>query len=185
VGDLAGEASGRRAVTLNSTGSYVQWATRASTNTLVARFSIPDNTNSSINIYVNGTLTKTLPLTSKYAWLYGNETAPQNSGTGPRHIYDEANIMLTGTVAAGSTIKLQKDSGNGGTIAIDFINTEQVAPVANPNPATYVVPTGFDQQSVQAAFDAARQDTGKVGVYLPAGDYSTANKFQVYGKASW
>ena len=183
VGDLAGEASGRKAVTLNSTGAYVQWTTRASTNTLVARFSIPDNTTSSINVYVNGTLNKTLPLNSKYAWLYGNETAPQNSGTGPRHIYDEANILLTGTVAAGSVIKLQKDSGNGGTIAIDFINTEQVAPVANPNPATYVVPTGFDQQSVQAAFDAARQDSGKVGVYLPAGDYSTANKFQVYGKA--
>ena len=42
IGDLAGEASGRRAVTLNSTGSYVQWTTRASTNTLVTRFSIPD-----------------------------------------------------------------------------------------------------------------------------------------------
>ncbi|MEU8610032.1 discoidin domain-containing protein [Actinoplanes sp. NPDC048791] len=183
VGDLAGEASGRKAVTLNSTGSYVQWTTRASTNTLVARFSIPDNTTSSINVYVNGTLNKTLPLTSKYAWLYGNETAPQNSGTGPRHIYDEANIMLAGTVAAGSVIKLQKDSGNGGNIAIDFINTEQVAPVANPNPATYVVPAGFDQQSVQAAFDAARMDSGKTGVYLPAGDYQTSNKFQVYGKA--
>ena len=183
VGDLAGEASGRRAVTLNTTGSYVQWTTRASTNTLVARFSIPDNTTSSINVYVNGTLNKTLPLNSKYAWLYGNEQAPQNSGTGPRHIYDEANILLTGTVAAGSVIKLQKDSGNSGSIAIDFINTEQVAPVANPNPASYVVPTGFDQQSVQAALDAARQDSGKVGVYLPAGDYSTSNKFQVYGKA--
>jgi len=183
IGDLAGEASGRKAVTLNSTGSYVQWTTKNSTNTLVARFSIPDNTTSSINIYVNGTLNKTLPLTSKYAWLYGAEQAPQNSGSDPRHIYDEANIMLAGTVAAGSTIKLQKDSGNGGNIAIDFINLEQVAPVANPNPATYVVPTGFDQQSVQAAFDAARQDSTKVGVYLPAGDYQTANKFQVYGKA--
>jgi hypothetical protein len=183
VGDVAGEASGRRAVTLNSTGAYVQWTTRAATNTLVARFSIPDNTTSSIAVYVNGTLNRTLPLTSKYAWLYGNETAPQNSGTGPRHIYDEANIMLTGTVAAGSVIKLQKDAGNSGSIALDFINTEQVAPVANPDPATYVVPAGFDQQSVQAAFDAARMGSGKVGVYLPAGDYQTSNKFQVYGKA--
>jgi CARDB/F5/8 type C domain len=183
IGDLAGEASGRKAVTLNSTGAYVQWTTRASTNTLVARFSIPDGTTSSINVYVNGTFAKTLPLTSKYAWLYGNEAQPQNSGTGPRHIYDEANIMLAGTVAAGSVIKLQKDGGNGGTIAIDFINTEQVAPVANPDPARYVVPTGFDQQSVQNALDTARQDTSKLGVYLPAGDYQTQNKFQVYGRA--
>ena len=168
VGDVAGEASGRRAVTLTSTGAYVQWTTRAATNTLVARFSIPDNTTSSIAVYVNGTLNRTLPLTSKYAWLYGNETAPQNSGAGPRHIYDEANIMLTGTVAAGSVIKLQKDAGNGGSIAIDFINTEQVAPVANPDPATYVVPAGFDQQSVQAALRRG-PDGQRQGRRLPAG----------------
>ncbi|MEU4624044.1 discoidin domain-containing protein [Actinoplanes sp. NPDC023801] len=182
VGDLAGEASGRKAVTLNQTGSYVQWTTRAATNTVVARFSIPDGTNSSINVYVNGSLNKTLPLTSRFAWLYGNETNPQNSGTGPRHIYDEANIMLTGSFPAGSTIKLQKDAANSGNIAIDFINTEQVAPVANPDPSRYVVPAGFDQQSVQNALDTARQDSTKIGVYLPAGDYQTSNKFQVYGK---
>jgi hypothetical protein len=183
VGDLAGEASGRKAVTLNQTGSYVQWTTRAATNTVVARFSIPDGTNSSINVYVNGSLNKTLPLTSRYAWLYGNETNPQNSGTGPRHIYDEANIMLTGSFPAGSTIKLQKDAANSGNIAIDFINTEQVSALSNPDPARYVVPTGFDHQSVQSALDAARQDSTKIGVYLPAGDYQTSNKFQVYGKA--
>ncbi|GAA2603986.1 discoidin domain-containing protein [Paractinoplanes durhamensis] len=182
VGDLAGEASGRKAVTLNQTGSYVQWTTRAATNTVVARFSIPDGTTSSINVYVNGSLTKTLPLTSKYAWLYGDETAPQNSGSNPRHIYDEANILLTGSFPAGSTLKLQKDAANSGTIAIDFVNTEQVAPVANPDTTKYVVPAGFDQQSVQNALDTARQDTTKLGVYLPAGDYSTSSKLQVYGR---
>jgi hypothetical protein len=183
VGNLAGEASGRKAVTLNQTGSYVQWTTRAATNTVVTRFSIPDGTTSSINVYVNGSLNRTMPLTSKYAWLYGNEANPQNSGTGPRHIYDEANILLTGSFPAGSTIKLQKDAGNSGSIAIDFINLEQVAALGNPDPSRYVVPTGFDQQSVQAALDAARQDTSKLGVYLPAGDYQTSNKFQVYGRS--
>jgi hypothetical protein len=183
IGDLAGEASGRKAVTLNATGAFVQWTTRASTNTVVARFSIPDGTTSSINVYVNGTLNRTLPLNSKYAWLYGDETNPQNSGSGPRHIYDEANILLNGSFPAGSTIKLQKDGANSGNIAIDFINTEQVAPIANPDASRYVVPTGFDQQSVQNALDTARQDTTKLGVYLPAGDYQTANKFTVYGRA--
>ena len=43
VGDLAGEASGRRAATLSATGSYVEWTTKNPTNTLVTRFSIPDN----------------------------------------------------------------------------------------------------------------------------------------------
>ncbi|SCE60049.1 F5/8 type C domain-containing protein, partial [Streptomyces sp. Termitarium-T10T-6] len=192
VGDIAGEASGRKAVTLNNTGNYVEFTTRASTNTLVTRFSVPDapgggGIDSTLNVYVDGVFLKAIDLTSKYAWLYGNETAPGNSpGSGaPRHIYDEANVMLGKTVPAGSKIRLQKDSANTSTYAIDFINLEQVAPVANPDPATYTVPAGFTHQDVQNALDKVRMDTTGtlVGVYLPAGEYSTSSKFQVYGKA--
>ncbi|AXI76713.1 discoidin domain-containing protein [Peterkaempfera bronchialis] len=191
VGDLAGEASGRKAVTLNSTGSSVEFTTKASTNTLVVRYSIPDapgggGINSTLDVYVNGTLLKPINLTSKYAWLYGDETSPGNSPSagGPRHIYDEANLMLGTTVPAGSTIKLQKDAANSTTYAIDFINLEQVSPIANPDPASYTVPTGFTQQDVQNALDKVRMDTtGKLtGVYLPEGDYQTSSKFQIYGK---
>ncbi|WP_344618398.1 discoidin domain-containing protein [Dactylosporangium salmoneum] len=184
IGDIAGEASGRKAVTLNSTGSYVQWTTRASTNTLVTRFSIPDGTTTTLNIYVDGSFAKAIPLTSKFSWLYGAEASPTNSpGSGPRHIYDEANIMLDSTVPAGHTIKLQKDAANGGNIAIDFINLEQVAPIANPNPATYITPAGFTQQDVQNAFNTATQSATAVGVYLPAGTYVTTGKFDINSKA--
>ncbi|MEU3168876.1 discoidin domain-containing protein [Streptosporangium sp. NPDC006930] len=192
IGDVAGEASGRRAVTLNSTGSYVEFTTKASTNTLVTRFSIPDapgggGIDSTLNIYVNGTFLKPINLTSKYAWLYGPEAGPNNSpgSGGPRHIYDEANVMLGTTVPAGSRIRLQKDPANTTTYAIDFINTEQVSPIANPDPARYTTPTGFTHQDVQNALDRVRMDTTGtlVGVYLPAGTYQTASKFQVYGKA--
>ncbi|WP_379141471.1 discoidin domain-containing protein [Paenibacillus sp. sgz500992] len=191
IGDLAGEASGRRAVTLNTTGSYVEFTTKASTNTLVTRFSIPDSasgdgTNATLNIYVNGVFNKAISLTSKYAWLYGPETSPGNSpGSGsPRHIYDEANIMFDSTIPEGSTIRLQKDAANTSKYAIDFISLEQVSPIANPDPAKYAVPAGFSHQDVQNALDKVRMDnTGNlVGVYLPAGTYETSSKFQVYGK---
>ncbi|MFB9907580.1 discoidin domain-containing protein [Allokutzneria oryzae] len=193
IGDIAGEASGRKAVTLKSTGSFVEWTTKASTNTLVIRFSIPDSPggggiSSTLNIYVDGVFHKAIELTSKYAWLYGAEASPGNSpgSGGPRHIYDEANVMLNGTVKAGSRIRLQKDAANTTDYAIDFINTEQVSPIANPDPARYVVPTGFGHQAVQDALDMFRMDTtgNLLGVYLPAGDYQTASKFQVYGKAT-
>ncbi|GAB3429423.1 galactose-binding domain-containing protein [Flindersiella endophytica] len=192
VGDLAGEASGRRAVTLNSTGAYVEFTTKASTNTLVTRISIPDasgggGTNATLNIYVDNVFHKAIPLTSKYAWLYGAEGSPGNSpGAGsPRHIYDEANVFLDMTVPAGHKIKLQKDSANSSQYAIDFVNLELVSPLANPDPARYAVPTGFTHQDVQNALDRVRMDTtgNLVGVYLPPGDYQTAQKFQVYGKA--
>ncbi|MGX7828184.1 discoidin domain-containing protein [Actinokineospora sp. 24-640] len=192
VGDLAGEASGRRAVTLNTTGAYVQFTTRATTNTLVTRFSIPDapgggGTNATLNVYINNTFHKTIPLTSRYAWLYGAEASPNNNpgSGGPRHIYDEANLLLDTTVPAGSTIKLQKDPANTSTYAIDFISLENATPRANPDPARYAVPTGTTHQDVQNAIDRVRMDTTGTltGVYLPRGDYQTSSKFQVYGKA--
>ncbi|MFF0647318.1 discoidin domain-containing protein [Streptomyces tendae] len=192
IGDIAGEASGRKAVQLDKTGEYVEFTTKADTNTLVTRFSIPDapgggGIDATLNVYVDGVMKKALPLTSKYAWLYGAEASPGNSpGAGaPRHIYDEAHIMLGETVPAGSTIRLQKDAANTTDYAIDFVNLEQVSAVPNPDPAAYAVPAGFSHQDVQNALDKVRMDTsGKlVGVYLPPGDYQTSSKFQVYGKA--
>ncbi|WP_299537172.1 discoidin domain-containing protein [uncultured Streptomyces sp.] len=192
VGDIAGEASGRKAVNLDATGEYVEFTTRASTNTLVTRFSVPDapgggGIDTTLNVYVDGVMKKTLPLTSKYAWLYGAEAAPGNSPSSgaPRHIYDEAHLALGETVPAGSRIRLQKDAANTSAYAIDFVSLEQVAQIANPDPAAYTVPAGFTHQDVQNALDRVRMDTTGtlVGVYLPAGDYETSSKFQVYGKA--
>ncbi|MFI1397165.1 discoidin domain-containing protein [Streptomyces sp. NPDC020681] len=192
IGDLGGEASGRQAVTLNNTGNYVEFTTRASTNTLVTRFSIPDaagggGISSTLNVYVDGTFRKAIDLTSKYMWQYGAEASPGNSPSAgaPRHIYDEANVLLGETVPAGSKIRLQKDGANPHTYAIDFINLEQVTAAANPDPEAYTVPVGTTHQDVQNALDKVRMDTtGKlIGVYLPPGDYRTSNKFQVYGKA--
>jgi hypothetical protein len=190
IGDLGGEASGRRAVKLTATGSSVEFTTKASTNTLVTRFAMPDASggggiNSTLDIYVDGTFLKAIDLTSHYAWLYGNETGPGNSpDSTPRHIYDEAHVLLGTTVAAGHKIRLQKDAANSAAYySIDFVNTEQVSPIANPDPAKYTVPAGFTQQDVQNALDKARQDPNLTGVYLPAGTYQTSSKLQVYGKA--
>jgi hypothetical protein len=192
VGDLAGEASGRRAVTLNATGASVEFTTKAPTNTLVARFSIPDapgggGTSATLNVYVDGAFHQAIPLTSRFAWLYGNETAPGNSpgAGGPRHVYDEANLRLDATVPAGHRIRLQKDAANASQYAIDFVSLEQATAAGNPDPARYATPAGLGHQDVQNALDRVRMDTTGtlVGVYLPAGDYQTSGKFQVYGKA--
>ncbi|MBY8878761.1 discoidin domain-containing protein [Actinacidiphila acidipaludis] len=186
VGDPAGEASGRKAVHLAGNGDKISFTTRSATNTLVVRFNIPDGPDTTLNVYVDGAFLKAMPLSAKYEWLYGDETSPNNSaGSGaPRHIYDEADMLLGTTVPAGHTITLQKDAANSAAYYnIDYINTEQATAVPNPDPTKYVVPAGLTQQDVQNALDAARQDTTKLGVYLPAGDYQTANKFTVYGRA--
>ncbi|MFE0876513.1 glycosyl hydrolase family 28-related protein [Streptomyces smyrnaeus] len=191
IGDLAGEASGRKAVTLKETGQYVEFTTTVDTNTLVTRFSIPDapgggGTDATLNVYVDGEKSKALDLTSRYAWLYGPEAAPVNNpGAGPaRHIYDEAQLDLGRTVPAGSRIRLQKDADNSSSYAIDFVDFEKVSATPNPDPEAFVEPAGFTHQDVQNALDKARMDTtGRIqGVYLPPGDYRTSSKFQVYLK---
>ncbi|MCD0442420.1 discoidin domain-containing protein [Glycomyces sp. A-F 0318] len=194
IGDLAGEASGRQAVVLDATGEYVEFDTAVPTNTLVTRFAIPDapgggGIDATLNVYVDGELLQPIELTSKYAWLYGAEASPGNTpSAGPaRHVYDEANVLLDETIPAGSTIRLQKDSSNTAAYyAIDFISLEEAAPIANPDPERYLEPDGFTHQDVQNALDRFRMDTSGdlLGVYLPAGDYATAQKFQVYGKAT-
>ena len=180
IGDLAGEASGRRAVTLDTTGAYVEFTTKAPTNTLVTRFSIPDapgggGIDATLNVYVNGTFHKALDLTSKYAWLYGDEASPEQLARPPARrgtSTTRRNLMLDTTVPAGSRIRLQKDPANTTTYAIDFINLEQAAPIANPDPARYAVPAGFTHQDVQNALDRARHGHhDSTGVYLPPGDY--------------
>src|SRR5690606_12613432 len=151
-------------------------------------FSIPDapgggGITATLNIYVDGQFEKAITLTSKHAWVYGNENHPGNSpGEGPaRHIYDEANTMFDRVIPAGSKIRLQKDVQNTSQYAIDFISVEQVAPIPNPNPGAFVTPAGFTHQDVQNALDQARMGNA-LGVYLPAGTYQTANKFQIHGK---
>lgn len=192
IGDLAGEASGRKAVTLDSIGDSVSWTSRESTNTFDLRYSIPDSSggggiNATLDLYANGTLVEPLNLTSHYAWLYGAETGPGDSPSAgsPRHIYDESAFLLPTSYPKGTVFKLQKDSANSSQYAVDFMNLEQASQIANPDPAHLIVPAGFTQQDVQNAINTVIQDTTgtHTGVYLPAGQYSLTGRFTVYGHA--
>jgi len=180
IGDPAGEASGRQAVVLSSSGQSVSFTTRSSTNTIDVRFSIPDGTTSSLGVFNGSTQVGTVALTSAYSWLYGNETSPQNSGSGPRHIYDEANAVLSTTVPAGSTLSVRNTGG--GTIDVDFIQLELATPKANPDPTHLLTVSGFDQNAIQTAISTASQSSTYTGIYLPAGVYTVSSKFQISQK---
>ncbi|WP_042385124.1 discoidin domain-containing protein [Streptacidiphilus melanogenes] len=191
VGDIAGEATGREAVTLDTTGDSVSWTSREATDTFVLRYSIPDapgggGTNATLDLYANGKLVQPLNLTSHYAWLYGSETSPGDSPSAgsPRHIYDESSFLLAQSYPQGTVFTLQKDASNSSQYAIDFMNLEQTSPTADPDPTHLVVPGGFTQTDVQNALDKVRMDTTGTwtGVYLPAGQYAITGRLQVYGK---
>src|SRR6202041_959454 len=117
---IAGESSGREAVELAGTGQYVRFTTTSVANSIVVRFGIPDSADGSglegtLGLYVNGTRVQSLPLTSEFAWAYGNpQTTDTTTNTPskppPHHFSVEARLLLPADIPAGSTVALQQDA---------------------------------------------------------------------------
>jgi hypothetical protein len=165
IGDLGGEASGRRAVTLMNTGDSVSFTVlpaSAGANAIVIRYSIPDAANGGgqsqvMDLTIAGArgaprLNATLTLTSRYAWLYGgvedgtqlyNVSANANrfgrpgEPKGPTHLYDEIQFKLKESLRSGDSVKLTKVENDLGPITIDFIELEAV-PGPLPQPSGYL-----------------------------------------------
>ena len=88
IGDLAGEASGRKAVMLNATGQSVSFTTRASTNTIDVRFSIPDGTSTTLGVF-NGA--------PRSARSTSSRSTPGCTATRPRRSTPRAPALGTST----------------------------------------------------------------------------------------
>src|SRR5690242_5454233 len=94
-GQLADEASYRKATTLQGTGKYVTFTTPVATNSINFRYSIPDTSSGSVytaplSLYVNGVKQPNFTLTNAYSWYYGSYPFTNSPGTNPHHFYDEA-----------------------------------------------------------------------------------------------
>ena len=134
---LPSEASGRRAVTLNGAGKYVEFTVPKAANAMSVRYSVPDSSNGTglttpVDLLVNGSKLKDLSLTSKYSWYYGGYPFSNNPGDGnPHHFYDETRTMFGSTLAQGAKVRIQLSSG--GPVTIDLADFESVpAPIAQP-----------------------------------------------------
>ena len=140
-GQLADEASGRKAVTLQGTGEYVTFTTPVATNSIDFRYSIPDSSDGSVynaplSLYINGTKQPDFTLTNAYSWYYGGYPFTNNPGDGnPHHFYDEVHRLFSTTYPAGTTFKLQIDSEDtASSYTVDFADFEQVgAPLTQPS----------------------------------------------------
>ncbi|MBK3590571.1 mycodextranase, partial [Streptomyces sp. MBT57] len=121
----------------------VEFTLTAPANAMTFRYSLPDNAagtgrDASIDVRVNGTQLKSVPVTSKYGWYYGGYPFNNNPGdTNPHHFYDETRTMFGSTLAAGTKVRLQVSStAQSPTFTIDLADFEQVAaPIGNPSGA--------------------------------------------------
>ncbi|MDX6345291.1 MAG: hypothetical protein QOF84_81 [Streptomyces sp.] len=209
---LETEASGYALVELKATGDSVTIPNNAgkSANTLVVRVSIPDaaaggGITASLNLYVNGVYRQAISLSSRQAWNYRDATTnpddPKASGV-PYRFYNEFPVWVTGApIAAGSTIKLQKDAANTAAVYdVDSVDLENVgAALTQPANSLSVVSYGADPNfvndstvAIQNTVNAARTQ-GK-SVWIPTGKYltnslaSTALNFtgvKVQGAGMW
>ena len=106
-GQLADEASYRKAVTLKGTGQYVTFTTPVATNSINFRYSIPDTSDGSVytaplSLYINGTKQADFTLTNAYSWYYGSYPFTNTPGSGnPHHFFDETHRLFTPPIRRG------------------------------------------------------------------------------------
>jgi Pectate lyase superfamily protein/F5/8 type C domain/Abnormal spindle-like microcephaly-assoc'd, ASPM-SPD-2-Hydin len=201
-GQLADEASGRKAVTLSGSGQYVAFTTPVATNSIDFRYSIPDSSDGSVytaplSLYVNGTKQSDFTLTNAYSWYYGGYPFTNTPSSGsPHHFYDEVHRLFSTTYPAGTTFKLQVDSEDtASSYTIDLADFEQVAPaLSQPSGSVSVVSEGADPTGAADstnAFNAAITAAGAGGVvWIPPGTYDIpghiiVNNVTVEGAGMW
>jgi hypothetical protein len=184
-GDLGGEASVRRAVTLSNAGDGISFAVlpaNAGANAIVVRYSLPDlptggGQTAPLALTVTAPdntplVTETLTLTSRYAWGYGSVAAgtkiynvPANAVTNDGsdlaiHIYDETQLLLASPLPAGATVALTAPAATP-PVTLDFVELE-IAPPPLAQPAGMLSITDaacgaipLDTRGTGRAFDGA------------------------------
>ncbi|HEY3751524.1 MAG TPA: choice-of-anchor D domain-containing protein, partial [Pseudonocardiaceae bacterium] len=200
-GQLADEASFRKAVTLQGSGKSVTFTTPVATNSIDFRYSIPDSANGSVysaplSLYVNGTKQPDFSLTNAYSWYYGGYPFTNTPGSNPHHFFDETHRLFASTFPAGTTFTLQVDAEDtASSYTIDFADFEQVgAALGQPAGSVSVTSEGADatgNADATAAFNAAISAAGAGGtVWIPPGTYNIpghimVNNVTVAGAGMW
>ena len=201
-GQLADEASGRKAVTLKGTGEYVTFTTPVATNSIDIRYSIPDSATGAVytaplSVYVSEARQTDFTLTNAYSWYYGTYPFTNTPSDGKaHHFYDEVHRLFTTTYPAGTTFKLQINSEDtASSYTIDLADFQNVAaPLTQPAGSISVTSKGADPNGATDstnAFNAAIAAAGPGGtVWIPRGTYDIpghiiVNDVTVEGAGMW
>jgi hypothetical protein len=219
-GSLQAEATGRQAVELIGQGQYVSFTLTSSANAVDFHYAIPDapaggGETQPLDLYVNGTLTTALSLTSDYSDLYGaygsgsvawsntpSVGVPAGGTTGsevPHDFYDDVRYQFPSTLASGTVVTLQVDSGDDAPwYAINTADFETVASaIAQPSGYINVTAAPYDADdtgvndsttAIQDAINAA--SAADEGVYIPQGTYTVSqplnvNNVTIEGAGEW
>lgn len=184
--DIASEASQRKACHLTEEGQFVELVLSKPGNLVELRFSIPDDTETAVEVASDGDGTSpfSLALTANYSWNYGWQISPssRDPSKGYAHkFYDEVTAELVPldsqrVLPAGTKVRFTlRDAAV--PITIDCADVYNV-PAPLPRPASFVsvLDHGADPSGANNsvnAFLAAMSQAAKAGsaVWIPPGRY--------------
>jgi hypothetical protein len=178
-GSFAAEASGRRAVRLESTQA-LRFVLPAPADALTLRYALPDSADgrgldSRLALYADDVWIATLPLTSRYAWYYGVYPFTNRPADGRAHyFFDHVRLKLDRTLPAGTQVTLRREAGDAVPWTIvDLADFERVPPpVPMPAAARSVLDFGADPSGRRNSLAAFRKAAAKGGtVWIPPGTY--------------
>ncbi len=195
------ESSGQRCVSLKAP-QYVEFTAEAAANAMVVRYSLPDapsggGTSSAIEVSINGRHVASLPVTSRYSWLYGNYPFTNNPADAKaRNFYDEVRVKGLG-IAAGDIVRLTKGGSDALPCVIDLVDLEAVPPpLAAPAGSMSVLDFGAtgsgttdDTNALLRCVEAARRKGKTVwvppGIYKLTRDIVLASSTTIQGAGMW
>lgn len=186
---LQSEASRQCALSLVNPGDYVEWICDKDADGLTLRFSIPDSadgtgTKGKIALYEGSEKITDLDLDSYWAWQYTTiantqDKYPDNTPSDAKFArmrFDEINVLLPKTIAAGSSFRLVKEETTSAPYTVDFVELEKV-----PAPVTYDMIEGekvmFDPANGSLQ-NLINSNPGKT-IYIPAGTYNIARRLTI------
>jgi Alpha-1,3-glucanase catalytic domain D1/Alpha-1,3-glucanase catalytic domain D2 len=196
------ESSGQKCVKLRAAGQYLEFTVGAPANAMVVRYSLPDAPNgggldSELGLYLNGAFVKTLPLTSRYSWLYGKYPFSNNPRDGrPRNFYDECRSPGL-NLRAGDVVRLEKTDARAPYCIVDLVDLEQVPPpLAAPAGSLTLAAFGASgrgesddtealRQCIAAAVKARRTVWVAPGLYKLSGDIDLPAGTVIQGAGMW
>jgi Right handed beta helix region len=206
------EASGHAYVNLATTGQNVLFTnnTGQAITTLNIRYSIPDSSggggiSNTIDLYVGGTLRGAIPVNSFQTWVYESSTnyngMSQSPSAGNPHVFwDEVGVFVPGgSIPAGATFSLQKDSANSASYYnIDVVDLESPTALSQPANSISIMSYGaesnnpsFDNSSaLQSCFNAA-ENANKIAwippgeFYISSGGALEPNSVTIQGAGPW
>ena len=175
------EASGRAFVRLGKSGDYVEFTAAKAADAVVLRYSIPDaekggGRDMDIELLVNGQPRKKIPLTSRFAWIYGDFPWSNDPAQGKAHHFFDESQALVGPINAGDTVRLQVgELAASDYVLLDFVELETVPPaVVRPEGSLSLTDFGAtpdDESDASAAFAACVEAAKKSGaiIWIPEG----------------